>query len=78
MTTRLSQTIEAIGLATCAELGARFAPRLLIVTSPTTILRHTMTLPAIPAEPISQLGIDARELPSGPPLRHYARQPSHP
>src|SRR5947209_3307557 len=37
MTTRLSKTIEAIGLATCGELGARFAPRLGIVTSPTTI-----------------------------------------
>ena len=37
MTTRLSQTIEAIALATCGELGARFAPRLGIVTSPTTI-----------------------------------------
>jgi len=58
MTTRLSQTIEAIGLATCGELGARFAPRLGIVTSPTTILRRTMTLPADPAEQVSQLGID--------------------
>src|SRR5215831_8142861 len=38
MTTRLSQTIEAIGLATSGELGSRFAPRLGIVTSPTTIL----------------------------------------
>jgi len=48
MTTRLSKTIEAIGLATCGELGARFAPRLGIVTSPTTILRRTMTLPTDP------------------------------
>ncbi len=37
MTTRLSQTIAAIGLATSAELGARFAPRLAMVPSPTTI-----------------------------------------
>jgi transposase len=58
MTTRLSQTIEAIGLATCGELGARFAPRLGIVTSPTTILRRTMTLPAQRSEQVSQLGID--------------------
>src|SRR6266700_3959955 len=78
MTTRLSQTIEAIGLATCGELGARFAPRLGIVTSPTTILRRTMTLPASPSEQVSQLGIDARELPSGPPMRNHSRQFSHP
>ncbi len=78
MTTRLSQTIEAIGLATCGELGARFAPRLGIVTSPTTILRRTMTLPAGPSEQVSQLGIDARELPSGPPMRNHSRQFSHP
>ena len=50
MTTRLSKTIEAIGLATCGELGARFAPRLGIVTSPTTILRRTMALPTCPPE----------------------------
>jgi hypothetical protein len=58
MTTRLSQTIEAIGLATCGELGARFAPRLGIVTSPTTILRRTMTLSTCPPEQVSLLGID--------------------
>jgi transposase len=58
MTTRLSQTIEAIGLATSGELGSRFAPRLGIVTSPTTILRRTMTLSAPASEAVSQLGID--------------------
>src|SRR3984893_16113313 len=58
MTTRLSQTIEAIGLATSGELGSRFAPRLGIVTSPTTILRRTMSLSAQRSEAVSQLGID--------------------
>jgi DNA-binding NarL/FixJ family response regulator len=58
MTTRLSQTIEAIGLATSGELGSRFAPRLGIVTSPTTILRRTMSLSAQRSGPVSQLGID--------------------
>src|SRR3989454_3434405 len=58
MTTRLSQTIEAIGLATSGELGSRFAPHLGIVTSPTTILRRTMTLPAQQSEQVSLLGID--------------------
>src|SRR2546429_6361735 len=58
MTNRLSQTIEAIGLATSGELGSRFAPRLGIVTSPTTILRRTMALPAQQSEQVSLLGID--------------------
>ena len=50
MTNRLTQAIEAIGLATSGELGSRFAPRLGIVTSPTTILRRTMSLPAQQSE----------------------------
>jgi transposase len=58
MTKRLSQTIEAIGLATSGELGSRFSPRLGIVTSPTTILRRTMSLPAQQSEQVSRLGID--------------------
>jgi transposase len=58
MTKRLSQAIEAIGLATSGELGSRFAPRLGIVTSPTTILSRTMSLPAQQSEPVSRLGID--------------------
>ncbi len=58
MTSRLSQTIEAIGLATGGELGSRFAPRLGVVTSPTTILRRTMSLPAQRSEQVSRLGID--------------------
>jgi hypothetical protein len=58
MTTRLSQTTLAIGLATSGELGSRFAPRLGVVTSPTTILRRTMSLLAQRSEPVSRLGID--------------------
>ncbi len=58
MTTRLSQTIEAIGLATSAELGSRFAPHLGIVTSPTTILHRTMKLSRQRSGPVPQLGID--------------------
>ncbi len=44
-TTRLREAIEAIGLATCGEGGARLADRLAIATSPTTILRRIMALP---------------------------------
>src|SRR5690348_8682705 len=44
-TTRLREEIEAIGLSTCGEVGARLASRLAIATSPTTILRRIMGLP---------------------------------
>jgi transposase len=57
-TTRLRQTIEAIGLATCGEGGARLADRLGIATSPTTILRRIMALPLPPVETVTHLGID--------------------
>lgn len=58
MTTRLSQTIEAVGLATSGELGARFSTRLGIQTSPSTILRRTMALPPHPSQQVALLGID--------------------
>ncbi len=57
-TTRLRQAIEAIGLATCGEGGARLADRLAIATSPTTILRCVMALPLPPVETVTHLGID--------------------
>src|SRR5258708_23181144 len=57
-TTRLRQTIEAIGLATCGEGSARPDDRLAIATSPTTILRRIMTLPLLPGDPVTHLGID--------------------
>ncbi len=57
-TTRLRQAIEAIGLSTCGEGGARLADRLAIATSPTTMLRRIMTLPLPPGDPVTHLGID--------------------
>lgn len=57
-TTRLRLAIEAIGLATCGEGGARLADRLGIATSPTTVLRCVMALPLPPVEPVSHLDID--------------------
>jgi len=57
-TTRLRQAIEAIGLSTCGEGGARLAARLAIATSPTTILRRIMALPLPPVETVTHLGID--------------------
>jgi transposase len=58
MTTRLSQMLQALGLATCGELGTRLAGRLGIHTSPTTLLRRVMALPTAPPGPVSILGID--------------------
>lgn len=57
-TIRLRKAIEAIGLATCGEGGARLADRLGITTSPTTVLRCVMAVPLAPVEPVSHLGID--------------------
>lgn len=57
-TTRLREAIEAIGLSTCGEGGARLADRLAIVTSPTTILRRVMDLPLPAVGTVTHLGID--------------------
>ena len=57
-TTRLRKEIEAIGLSTCGEVGARLADRLAIATSPTTILRRIMDLPLLPVGTVTHLGID--------------------
>jgi len=57
-TTRLRQAIEAIGLSTCGEVGARLASRLGIATSPTTVLRRIMDLPPPAVGTVTHLGID--------------------
>ncbi len=57
-TTRLRKAIEAIGLSTCGEVGARLADRLGIATSPTTVLRRIMDLPLPPVGTVTHLGID--------------------
>src|SRR6266571_7631341 len=58
MTTRFSQMLQALVLATCGELGTRLASRLGIHTSPTTLLRRVMALPTAPSGHVSSLGID--------------------
>jgi transposase len=57
-TTRLRKAIEAIGLATCGEGGARLADHLGMTTSPTTIIRWVMAMPLPPVEAVTHLGID--------------------
>jgi transposase len=58
MTTRLSETLQTIGLATCGKLGARLAAHLGVTTSWMTIVRRIMVLPTPPAEHVECLGLD--------------------
>ncbi len=58
VTVRLRQGLEAVGIATCGEVGTRLAERLALPTSPTTLLRRTMALPTEKAGSVSQLAID--------------------
>jgi len=58
VTTRLSQEIEAIGLATCGRLGTRLGSRLSIGTSRTSILRRVMRLANKTTDKVVHLGVD--------------------
>ena len=58
LTVRLRQALEAVGIATCGEVGTRLAERLALPTSPTTLLRRIMALPTNQAGLVKQLGID--------------------
>jgi len=56
--TRLIEALQAIGLATCGEGGARLAAKLSLPASSTTLLRRIMALPDVTPEPVQELGID--------------------
>lgn len=58
VTTRLSQIVQIIGLATGGRLGVRVTDRLGIQTSRQTILRRIMALPTDPVGQVVELGID--------------------
>ncbi len=58
VTVRLRQGLEAVGIATCGEVGTRLAQRLALPTSPTTLLRRIMALPTDAVGLVKQLGID--------------------
>jgi transposase len=58
MTTRLSEALQTIGLATCGRLGARLAAHLGITTSWMTLVRRVMALPTPQAEHVECLGLD--------------------
>lgn len=58
MSGRLSQVVQAIGLATCGKLGARLSIRLGIHVSWMTVLHRIMAPPSLSCLPVSKLGID--------------------
>nr|WP_242527296.1 ISL3 family transposase [Ktedonosporobacter rubrisoli] len=58
MTTRLSEALQTIGMATCGKLGARLVMHLGITTSWMTIVRRIMALPTPQAEHVECLGLD--------------------
>jgi transposase len=58
VTVRLRQGLEAVGIATCGEVGTRLAERLALPTSPTTLLRRVMALPTDAGGSVKELGID--------------------
>ena len=58
VTTRLSESVQSIGLATGGMLGARLTDRLGIQRCPIAILRRVMACPTAPVERVVELGID--------------------
>ena len=58
MTTRLSQALERIGLATNAEGGPRLAEHLGMATTPTTLLRRIVAVPVPAPPPPRKIGLD--------------------
>ena len=58
MTVRLRQALEALGTATCGEVGARLSERLALPISPTTLLRRVMALPTDAVGSVRHLGVD--------------------
>jgi hypothetical protein len=58
MTNRLSQALQAIGFATCGELGERLAPKLGMQVSAPTFLRCMRTRSYTPPSSVRNLGID--------------------
>lgn len=58
MTTRLHELLQAFGLVAGGEQGSRLAQRCGIQVSPSTLLRHLMSLAAVPLPPVRVLGVD--------------------
>ena len=58
MTTRLIALVQAFGLVAGGQMGTRQADRTGIATTPSTLLRHLMRLPAPVTRAVRVLGVD--------------------
>src|SRR5437588_11511644 len=58
MTGRLIALVQALGLVAGGQMGTRQADRTGIATTPSTLLRHLMQLPAPPIRAVRVLGVD--------------------
>jgi transposase len=58
MTSRLIALLQALALGASGQQGTRLADRFAIATSPSTLLRHLMQLPAPKARAVRVLGVD--------------------
>jgi transposase len=58
MTTRLIALLQALGLGAGGQMGTRQADRSGIATTPSTLLRHLMQLPAPVTRAVRVLGVD--------------------
>jgi transposase len=58
MTSRLIVLLQAIALVAGGQKGTRLADRFAIATTPSTLLRHLMQLPAPKARAVRVLGVD--------------------
>jgi transposase len=58
MTGRLIALVQALGLVAGGQMGTRQADRTGIATTPTTLLRHLMQLPAPAIRAVRVLGVD--------------------
>ena len=58
MTTRLIALVQSLGLVAGGQMGTRQAERTGITTTPSTVLRHLMQLPAPVTRAVRVLGVD--------------------
>ncbi len=58
LTTRLRSALQAVGVATGGEVGARLAPKLSMQATPSTLLRCLRALSSPPPPPVRILGLD--------------------
>lgn len=58
MTNRLAEALQALGIATCGQVGERFAPKLGMAVSGPTLLRRMRTCSYTPPASVAVVGLD--------------------